>query len=277
MTDTLELPSFGSQSSSLLELNQVTKTYGMGDVEVHALRGIDLHIQTGEYVAIVGQSGSGKSTLMHILGCLDTPTSGSYRLEDTEVGKMNEIELAEVRNHKIGFVFQQFHLLGRLPAWRNVEIPLIYAGMSNRPMRRERAEEVLSTVGLADRALHRPTELSGGQQQRVAIARALVTNPAIILADEPTGNLASDQSDEILSIFESMHAQGRTVILITHEPEVAERASRLVRIKDGQILSDEILRSDQTSLVNKTGDPHQSKNPQPQKSGSARSIKVTHS
>ncbi len=243
----------------------------MGDVEVHALRGIDLHIQTGEYVAIVGQSGSGKSTLMHILGCLDTPTAGSYRLEDTEVAKMNEIELAEVRNRKIGFVFQQFHLLGRLPAWRNVEIPLIYAGISNRTMRRERAEEVLSTVGLADRALHRPTELSGGQQQRVAIARALVTNPAIILADEPTGNLASDQSDEILSIFESMHAQGRTVILITHEPEVAQRASRLVRIKDGQILSDEVTRSNGTSNLDQTS------NPQPQKSGSSSSIKVTRS
>ncbi|MCL4423772.1 MAG: ABC transporter ATP-binding protein [Actinobacteria bacterium] len=222
----------------MLELREVTKTYGMGEVEVHALRGINLVVREGEYVAIMGQSGSGKSTLMHILGCLDVPSTGTYLLEGRDVSVLNEIELAEVRNRRIGFVFQQFHLLPRLSAWRNVELPLLYAGRRPRSARRERAMAALGAVGLADRVEHRPTELSGGQQQRVAIARALASNPAIVLADEPTGNLASDQADEILAIFEAMHNQGRTVVLITHEPDVGERAKRLVRIKDGLVVSD---------------------------------------
>ncbi|MHB8220339.1 MAG: ABC transporter ATP-binding protein [Acidimicrobiales bacterium] len=226
---------------SLIQLEGVSKTYGMGHVEVHALRSIDLAVDDGEYVAIMGQSGSGKSTLMHILGCLDVPTAGTYRLGSVDVGGMDEFELAEVRNRRIGFVFQQFHLLGQLPAWRNVELPLIYAGVRSRQQRRDRAETSLSAVGLSDRAMHRPTELSGGQQQRVAIARALVTNPSIVLADEPTGNLASDQAEEILAIFEHMHSQGRTVVLITHEPDVGRRAARLVRIFDGLITSDEAI------------------------------------
>jgi putative ABC transport system ATP-binding protein len=225
----------------LIELEAVSKTYGMGNGEVHALRSINLTVNDGEYVAIMGQSGSGKSTLMHIIGCLDVPTAGTYRLDDVDVGGMDEFKLAEVRNRRIGFVFQQFHLLGQLPAWRNVELPLIYAGIRNRQQRRDRAETALRAVGLSERATHRPTELSGGQQQRVAIARALVTDPAIVLADEPTGNLASDQAEEILAIFEHMHTQGRTVVLITHEPDVGRRAGRLVRIFDGLITADEVV------------------------------------
>ncbi len=224
---------------ALIELVGVSKIYGVGGVEVHALRSVDLAVGGGEYVAIMGQSGSGKSTLMHILGCLDVPSSGAYHLDGADVGTMDEIDLADVRNRRIGFVFQQFHLLGRLPAWRNVELPLMYMGIRSRQRRRERAEKALEAVGLADRSAHRPTELSGGQQQRVAIARALVTDPAIILADEPTGNLASDQAEEILTIFEGMHSEGRTVVLITHEPDVGGRARRLVRIRDGRIISDE--------------------------------------
>lgn len=212
----------------------------MGTMEVHALSDVDLAIHDGEYVAIVGQSGSGKSTLMHILGCLDVPTTGTYRLGGTDVSRMGEAELAEVRNRRIGFVFQQFHLLPRLSAWRNVELPLLYAGMRNRAERKKRADEALEAVGLANRTAHRPTELSGGQQQRVAIARALVTDPAIVLADEPTGNLASDQADEIMTIFESLHTQGRTVVIITHEPDIARRARRLIRLLDGRIVASEM-------------------------------------
>lgn len=222
-----------------LKLAEVTKTYGMGDVQVHALRGVDLVVDEGEYIAIMGQSGSGKSTLMHILGCLDSPTTGTYYLEGRDVSQLDELELAKIRNRRIGFVFQQFHLLPRLSAWRNVELPLVYAGVRPRSARRERAIEALASVGLADRVEHRPNELSGGQQQRVAIARALVSDPAIILADEPTGNLASDQADETLAIFEAMHDQGRTVVLITHEPDVGERARRMVRIRDGKVIADE--------------------------------------
>lgn len=227
-------------NSPLIELENVYKTYNMGTMEVKALEGINLNIETGEYVAIMGQSGSGKSTLMHILGCLDVPTSGSYWLSGIDVGKMDDNQLAEIRNRQIGFVFQQFHLLPRLPAWKNVELPLLYAGERNHNLRREKAERALATVGLKDRISHRPTELSGGQQQRVAIARALVTNPSIVLADEPTGNLASTQADEIMGIFESLHRQGRTVIIITHEPDIANRAHRLVRIRDGHVLGDEV-------------------------------------
>lgn len=227
-------------NAPLIELENVYKTYKMGTMEVRALEGINLNIDTGEYVAIMGQSGSGKSTLMHILGCLDVPTSGSYRLNGIDVGKMDDNQLAQIRNRQIGFVFQQFHLLPRLPAWKNVELPLLYAGERNHTSRRDKAERALAAVGLKDRISHRPTELSGGQQQRVAIARALVTNPSIILADEPTGNLASTQADEIMGIFESLHRQGRTVIIITHEPDIASRAHRLVRIRDGHMLDDEV-------------------------------------
>ncbi len=227
--------------SPLLELIGVSKTYGVEEAAVHALAGSDLVVTTGEYVAIMGQSGSGKSTLMHILGCLDTPSSGTYLLDGQDVSGMDEAALAWVRNHSIGFVFQQFHLLPRLPAWRNVELPLLYAGRRSRRRRQERAEAALAAVGMGDRLSHRPNQLSGGQQQRVAIARALVTDPAIVLADEPTGNLASDQATEVLAIFEAMHAQGRTVVVITHDPDVAHRAQRLVRIRDGRVLSDEAL------------------------------------
>jgi len=222
----------------VIELEGVTKVYGLGDSEVHALRGIDLSIASGEYVAIIGQSGSGKSTLMHIMGCLDVPTDGTYRLDGVDTQSLDEDELAEIRNAKIGFVFQQFHLLASLEAWANVELPLLYAGVRSRAARRERAMAALASVGLADRAHHRPNELSGGQCQRVAIARALVTDPAIVLADEPTGALATDQTEEIMGIFEQLNAGGRTVVLITHEPDVARRARRLVRLRDGQIVED---------------------------------------
>ncbi|EQD40131.1 ABC transporter ATP-binding protein [mine drainage metagenome] len=225
-------------AAPLLEFEGVSKTYGLGEAQVHALRSVNLVVQRGEYVAVMGQSGSGKSTLMHILGCLDVPSSGSYRLGGSDVGQLSEAELADVRNRQVGFVFQQFHLLPRISAWRNVELPLLYGGVGPRRERRERAEQALESVGLANRFDYRPTQLSGGQQQRVAIARALVTNPDIVLADEPTGNLASDQADEILSIFETAHEAGRTVVLITHDPDVARRARRQVRIRDGQIVSD---------------------------------------
>jgi putative ABC transport system ATP-binding protein len=199
---------------------------------------VDLTVERGDYLAIMGQSGSGKSTLMHILGCLDVPSSGSYRIGGADVSQLTEAALAEVRNRKVGFVFQQFHLLPRISAARNVELPLLYGGERRRAARRERAERALVSVGLEDRLRHRPTELSGGQQQRVAIARALVTDPDILLADEPTGNLASDQADELLSIFDTVHDAGKTVVLITHDPDVARRARRQVRIRDGQIVSD---------------------------------------
>ncbi len=230
-----------SAKAPLIELQKVSKTYRMGAQDVNALQEINLAVDDGEYLAIVGQSGSGKSTLMHILGCLDVPSAGTYKLGGVDVSNMGESELAEVRNRKIGFVFQQFHLLPRLPAWKNVELPLLYAGEKDRAHRRQRAEAALASVGLSERVNHRPTELSGGQQQRVAIARALVTDPSIILADEPTGNLASTQADEIMGIFESFHQQGRTVIIITHEPDIASRAYRLVRIKDGQVIDDEAM------------------------------------
>ncbi len=244
-TETVSTSEFASLIPSakapLIELDKVSKIYKMGELEVKALQEINLEIHDGEYVAIMGQSGSGKSTLMHILGCLDVPTTGTYRMGGVDVGKMGESELAEIRNRKIGFVFQQFHLLARLPAWKNVELPLLYAGERDHSQRRRRAEAALASVGLEQRYNHRPTELSGGQQQRVAIARALVTNPSIILADEPTGNLASTQADEIMGIFESLHEQGRTVVIITHEPDIATRARRLVRIRDGQVIDDEAL------------------------------------
>ncbi|HEY0120126.1 MAG TPA: ABC transporter ATP-binding protein, partial [Cellulomonas sp.] len=203
-----------------------------------ALRGIDLRIDTGEYVAVMGPSGSGKSTLMNILGCLDVLTEGTYRLAGEDVEELDEVELAQIRNRRIGFVFQQFHLLPSLPAWRNVELPLMYAGVKAAE-RRERATAALQRVGLGDRVANRPGELSGGQQQRAAVARALVTDPALILADEPTGNLDSASTDEVLALFGELHAQGRTVVLITHEADVAQHAERVVHVRDGLVTVDE--------------------------------------
>ena len=224
-------------AAPVITLEDVTKTYRSGSLEVHALRGVSLGIRTGEYVAIMGPSGSGKSTLMNILGCLDVPTAGSYHLAGEDVSTMTEDDLAVVRNRRIGFVFQQFNLLPALNAWRNVELPLMYAGMS-KSERRARALEALRRVGLADRAEHRPSELSGGQQQRVAVARALVSEPDMILADEPTGNLDSVSTTDVLALMAELHDAGRTIVLITHEAEVARSANRVVRILDGQISED---------------------------------------
>jgi putative ABC transport system ATP-binding protein len=218
----------------VIDLHDVTKTYRTGSLTVQAVRGVTLTIAPGEYVAIMGPSGSGKSTLMHILGCLDPLTTGSYWLAGQDVSRMTEDELAEVRNRRIGFVFQQYNLLPSLPAWRNVELPLCYAGV-RRDERRARAIDVLRRVGLADRIMHRPGELSGGQQQRAAIARALVTDPALILADEPTGNLDTEAAADVLALFDELHQSGRTVVLITHEADVALRADRTVRLRDGRI------------------------------------------
>ena len=222
-------------ASPVIDLHDVRKVYRSGTLEVEALRGVSMAIFESEYVAIMGPSGSGKSTLMHILGCLDTPTGGVYRLAGEDVSTMRESELAEVRNRRIGFVFQQFNLLPTLNARHNVELPLTYAGVE-RGERYRRSTRALERVGLSDRMDHRPGELSGGQQQRVAIARALVTDPALILADEPTGNLDSVAADEVLGLFRDLHRSGRTVVLITHEPDVAEAAERTVRIRDGNVV-----------------------------------------
>lgn len=221
----------------VIEIDSITKTYATGALEVQALKSVSLSIATGDYVAITGPSGSGKSTLMHILGCLDIATTGTYHLAGEDVSRMSEAQLAHVRNRRIGFVFQRFHLLPRLSAWRNVELPLIYAGV-DRAERKERAIEALRRVDLAERIDHRPGELSGGQQQRVAIARALVTEPSLLLADEPTGNLDSSSSSEVLQLLQEVNDAGRTVVLITHEPEVANRAERIIAIRDGLISSD---------------------------------------
>ncbi|GHS89061.1 ABC transporter ATP-binding protein [Actinomycetota bacterium] len=223
----------------VIELTAARKTYRTGALEFEALRGIDLRIETGEYVAVMGPSGSGKSTLMNIIGCLDVLTEGSYALAGEDVSELDEVELAEIRNRRIGFVFQQFHLLPSLPAWRNVELPLVYGRVPARE-RRARAEAALGRVGLADRFDNRPGELSGGQQQRVAVARALVGEPALILADEPTGNLDSTSTADVLALLDELHRQGRTIVLITHELEVAQHARRIVRVRDGMIQSDEV-------------------------------------
>ncbi|MFC1988874.1 ABC transporter ATP-binding protein [Chloroflexota bacterium] len=222
----------------MIELDNVTKTYQMGKVEIHALRGVSLTIEKGEMVAIIGASGSGKSTLMNVIGFLDKLTSGKYTYEGTDVSQFNDNRLAVMRNGEIGFVFQDYSLLSRASALANVELPLIYAGGSNK---RKRAIEALERVGLSARANHRPTELSGGEQQRVAIARALVNNPSLILADEPTGNLDSAVTGEILSIFHGLNQEGITVVMVTHEMDIADQTKRKIRVLDGQIISDEML------------------------------------
>ena len=221
----------------LIELAGVHKTYRGGALAVAALRGITLRISAGEYVAVMGPSGSGKSTLMHILGCLDVPSQGRYHLAGEDVGSMSEQQLAGIRNRRIGFVFQQFNLLATMPAWRNVELPLSYSG-TGRAERRERAITALGRVGLGDRIQHRPGELSGGEQQRVAVARALVTEPDLLLADEPTGNLDSASTADILALLGELHAAGRTIVVITHEADVARRAQRTVRLLDGLVSGD---------------------------------------
>jgi putative ABC transport system ATP-binding protein len=231
----------------IISVKELRKTYIMGTTKVHALQSVTLDIRKNEYVALMGPSGSGKSTLMNLLGCLDTPSSGGYDLNNIDVSTMTDNELAEVRNKEIGFIFQTFNLLPRLSALENVALPLVYSGMS-KSKRLERAQEVLEDVGLGDRVDHKPNELSGGQRQRVAIARALVNNPSIILADEPTGNLDTKTSVEIMEILEKIHDQGNTIILVTHEPDIAAHAHRIVRLRDGLVESDvvneNIVRSD---------------------------------
>jgi putative ABC transport system ATP-binding protein len=227
----------GSSNGSTLALRDVVKTYIMGADTVHALRGVSLDIKRNEYVAVMGPSGSGKSTLMNVIGCLDTPTSGTYSLEGQMVADMSEYQLADIRNQRIGFVFQTFNLIPRTTVFHNVELPMIYAGVG-KGERRARAERAIERVGLADRMKHKPNELSGGQRQRVAIARSLVCNPSIILADEPTGNLDSKTGDEIMAILDELHRAGQTIILVTHEDYIAEHAHRVVRLRDGVIESD---------------------------------------
>jgi putative ABC transport system ATP-binding protein len=233
-------PSRVTQSNShkpVIAMTNIIKRYSMGEHTVHALRGVDLLVERGDYVAIMGASGSGKSTLMNIIGCLDIPTSGHYQLDGVDVRLLDEARLSKARNRKIGFIFQSFNLIPRTSAVANVELPLACGGL-NRKDRRARALAALAVVGLSDRALHMPNELSGGQQQRVAVARAIATSPALLLADEPTGNLDSTSTAEVLDVFKAMNDQGRTVVMITHEHEVAERARRVIRLRDGEVIED---------------------------------------
>jgi len=230
----------GAGGMCLIRLENISRRYRMGAEVIHALREVSLELARGEYVAIMGPSGSGKSTLMNVIGCLDTPTEGRYELNGVSVSEMDDNQLAEIRNREIGFVFQTFNLLPRSNALRNVELPLVYAGMPLE-QRHQQALDALGQVGLADRVHHKPSEMSGGQRQRVAVARALVTRPSIILADEPTGNLDSRTGDEIMGLFDTLHAQGNTIILVTHEESVARHARRIVRIRDGRIAADERL------------------------------------
>jgi len=227
----------GPHAGEVIVTDNLWKTYEMGDQQVHALRGVDIRIQHNEYVAIMGPSGSGKSTLMNLLGCLDSPSQGKYWLNGHDVSELNDDELARIRNKEIGFVFQTFNLLARATSLHNVELPLIYNGTPSAE-RIERAKEVLTQVNLAERMMHKPNELSGGQRQRVAIARALVNHPSIILADEPTGNLDSKTSVEIMALFDDLHAKGNTIILVTHEPDIADFAHRIISIRDGSVASD---------------------------------------
>jgi putative ABC transport system ATP-binding protein len=237
-TDNTELAQTQPRSArAVIALQNVTKTYRMGDIEVNALRGVSLTVHPGEFVAIMGASGSGKSTMMNIIGCLDVPSRGRYWLDGVDVRKLDEPTLARVRNRKIGFIFQSFNLIPRTSALVNVELPLTYAGVKSR-QRRARALAALDEVGLGDRLHHLPSELSGGQQQRVAVARAIASNPALILADEPTGNLDTAATSEVMSIFARLNAEGRTVVLITHEPDVAAGARRVVRLRDGLVTED---------------------------------------
>jgi putative ABC transport system ATP-binding protein len=221
-------------SRALISLSNIRKTYVLGAQTVHALKKIDLDIQRGEYVALMGPSGSGKSTLMNVIGCLDTPSQGEYWLNDKEVSKMSDVDLSKVRNDEIGFIFQTFNLLTRLTALDNVALPLVYAGIPLKE-RNERAAETLNKVGLGDRFHHKPNELSGGQRQRVAVARALINNPSLLLADEPTGNLDTQTSHEIMALFEEIHAAGNTIVLVTHEEDIAKHAKKIVRLRDGLI------------------------------------------
>ena len=226
----------------VIQLREATRTYELGSIRVRALREVTLRIERGDFIAIMGSSGSGKSTLMNILGCLDSPTGGRYLLDGVDAAQMDEDDLSDLRNRKIGFVFQSFNLVPRTSALANVELPLSYAGLKG-PERRRRAERALGSVGMSNRMHHQPSELSGGQQQRVAVARAIVTNPSLILADEPTGNLDSRSTTEVLGIFSRLNEERRTVVLITHEPDVAEQAKRIVRLSDGQVVEDRRLRA----------------------------------